>query len=325
MSLYRFEAKIHGRSGREGGRSIISASAYRSGTKLNDERYEVQHDYSRRQQGIAHTEIMAPAGAPVWATDRERLWNAVEKGERRKDSQLAREFILALPANELTPNQRLALVRRFVQKEMVDKGMVADVSIHEPKEGLNHHAHVLATMRPIGKDGFGQKERSWNSPEQLIAWRKGWEEHCNQALKDSGSGERVDCRSLADRGIDRQPQPKLGPAAAAMERRGIESRRGVIALTHAFADRIVSALRAIEGSGEVKHSGLPGAWWLERGREAIGDAVDTVREVGREAATAGRDFWRDQSSLGMYLPEHQPTRPARERVERERDEPGMSR
>ena len=93
MAIFRFEMKLVRRAA---GRSIVAAAAYRSGSKLIDQRTGESVDYTRRQ-GVIHTEILAPQGAPRWALDRARLWNAVEAGERRKDAQLAREAILALP------------------------------------------------------------------------------------------------------------------------------------------------------------------------------------------------------------------------------------
>ena len=104
---------------------------------------------------------MLPKGAPQWMADRERLWNAVEDGERRKDAQLAREIMLALPV-ELSDDKQLELLRSYVQKQYVDRGMVADVAIHRDNPE-NPHAHVMLTMRALEGDDFGKKCRQWNS------------------------------------------------------------------------------------------------------------------------------------------------------------------
>ena len=97
--------------------------------------------------------------------DRAALWNGVEAAEKRKDAQLARDITLALP-HELTPAQRLALVRGFIASAFVALGMVADIAIHAPcrrdADARNHHAHILLTMRAIEGDGFGAKVRAWN-------------------------------------------------------------------------------------------------------------------------------------------------------------------
>lgn len=288
MAIYRFEAKVIGRAGRSGGRSVVAAAAYRSGENLYDQKYEVRHDYSRRAAGIVHTEIVAPDKVPAFVTDREKLWNEVEKVEdrskRHASAQLGREFILALP-KELLPDKRRDLVLGFVNEELVSRGMIADVSIHEPKQGDNFHAHILCTMRQIGPEGFGAKQREWNDKGLLLEWRQDWERHCNAALESAEIDAHVDCRSLHHQGIDRQPQPKMGVVATAMERKGLETRRGLVACWYAFENRIRSAASAIKETGEVYQYGIGETWW-ERAQAAIGREVETVR-----------GFLRDESSF----------------------------
>ena len=108
-------------------------------------------------------------GAPEAFADSERLWNAVEAGEARKDAQLAREVEFAIP-REVTQDQGVALARDFVQREFVDQGMVADLNVHWERGAdglLKPHAHVMLTMREVGEDGFGRKVRDWNRTERL--------------------------------------------------------------------------------------------------------------------------------------------------------------
>ena len=224
MAVYRCEARVLGRSR---GRSATAASAYRAGERVADARSGDIHDYSRRS-GVLWSDILAPDNAPDWMRDREALWNAVEAAERRKDAQLAREFILSLP-HELNDRQRAELVREFVREQFVDRGMVADVSVHAPHargDERNHHAHVMLTMRALTAEGFGAKAREWNRNEQLEQWRSRWADYQNRALERAGRRERVDHRSLEARGEDREPEPKVGPAANEMERRGKRSERG---------------------------------------------------------------------------------------------------
>ena len=206
---------------------MTAAAAYRSAERILDERTAMLHDYTRRG-GVEHTEVMAPHDAPSWVQDRAALWNAVEQAEKRKDAQLAREIQLSLP-HELTPEERRELARSFVQQSFVDRGMVADLAIHGPdRQGdqRNHHAHVLLTMRDIVDDGFGKKNRGWNDRELIEEWRQEWAMEQNRALEQAGHDIRVDHRSLADQGIDREPEPKLGPVATKMERTGRESLAG---------------------------------------------------------------------------------------------------
>ena len=147
----------------------MAAAAYRSGEKLYDERQERLIDYTRKQD-VAYKEILLPGEAPLWMSDREKLWNAVEMGEKRKDAQLAREFNFALP-KELSLAQNIELARAFVEKEFVSRGMVADLCIHDHKtpEGEEQpHAHVMLTMREVTENGFGLKNRDWNAKENIF-------------------------------------------------------------------------------------------------------------------------------------------------------------
>src|SRR5690606_30021356 len=158
------------------------------------------------RSGVEHTEILAPANAPEWVQDRAALWNAVEVAETRKNSQVAREIRVALPA-ELTPTERVELVREFCQREFVDRGMIADIAHHAPgREGddRNHHAHIMLTTREIGPDGFTTKNRDWNSVEVLEGWREAWARDSNRALERSGLEERIDHRTLEAQRIEAQ-------------------------------------------------------------------------------------------------------------------------
>ncbi len=162
MAIFRLEAKIISRENR--GRSVIAAAAYRAGTKLYDELREKTHDYARRAKGVIESTIFAPEGAPAWATMIPgQLWNKVEAGEkRRKDSQLAREFILSLP-RELSTEEQLKTAVNWAKKELVTSGMVAEVSLHHDKAGRNPHVHILCTMRKLDGEKFSAKKpREWN-------------------------------------------------------------------------------------------------------------------------------------------------------------------
>jgi len=206
MALYRFSVDI---ISRKHGRSAVAAAAYRAGEKLYSVRDGKTFSFSNPER-VRHREILAPAGAAAWVFDREQLWNTVERSEKRRDSQLAREVQLALPI-ELDADAQLALVREFIQDEFVARGMVADFAIHRDKdENPQPHVHVMLTTRNLGPHGFRNKNTNWNSPRLLKHWREAWEHYVNRALAKAGRPERVDHRSYADRGIDLIPQPKRG-------------------------------------------------------------------------------------------------------------------
>ena len=248
MAIYHMHATVISRAS---GGSAVAAAAYRSGEKIIDERTGEAHDYSRRS-GVDGAEIIAPEGAPDWVRDRDRLWNSGEDAEKRKDSQVAREVRVALP-RELDPEQRRELVRGFVQAEFAGRGMVADVSYHDGNS-VNPHAHILLTTRELNSDGFGRKDRSWNSKELLSGWREQWAESANRALERSGRAERIDHRTLAaqraeaiERGqgvraekLDRDPEIHLGKSAWMARRRGEGNERT------RRNDRICSGNRARE-------------------------------------------------------------------------------
>src|SRR5579871_4922168 len=121
MAIYRLEAKIVTRGS---GHSAVAAAAYRTGSKIRDERTEKIHDYSSRTKGFVQSVILRPENAPDWTAKTGSLWNEVERSEKRKDAQLAREFILAVP-RELDDKQQFELAVGWAQRELVSKGMVA--------------------------------------------------------------------------------------------------------------------------------------------------------------------------------------------------------
>jgi hypothetical protein len=236
QAYYRFEVNIIGRSGaKQGSRSVVYAAAYRAGQALYFEREGTVADYTRRQ-GKIESGLMAPDAVPAWALEREALWNQVEKAENRKDAQLARELLVAFP-HQLDAEQRREALTDFIGRQVTSRGMIADWNIHSGgREGdeRNHHAHILLTMRTVSADGFGNKERAWNAPELLQAWRSEWANTLNQTFERYGmcdaEGERyfVDHRSYDRQGVDREPGIHLGPHVAAMERRGEPTERGDI-------------------------------------------------------------------------------------------------
>lgn len=209
MAIYHLTAKIIARSK---GRTATASAAYRAGERIADERTGIIFDY-RKKRGIALRAIYAPTNAPQWATDRSRLWNEAEKAESRKDAQIAREIEVALP-HELSERDRTVLLEHFVKSQFVRRGMVADVCLHDIPG--NPHAHILLTTRSIGPDGFGAKNRDWNTKGQLEGWREQWARRANLRLETAGHDARIDHRTLAEQEIDRAPTVHLGPTRKAM-------------------------------------------------------------------------------------------------------------
>ena len=220
MAIYHLHVKV---IGRKSGSSAVASAAYRSGSRLRDERLDRSHDFSGKR-GVVHSEVMLPENAPEAWSDRERLWNDVEAFEVRKDAQLAREVEFAIP-REMTQAQGIELARDFVQVEFVDRGMIADLNVHWDigEDGLpKPHAHVMLTMRAVDENGFGRKVRDWNRTEMVERWRERWAELANERLAELDIDARIDHRSLEAQGIALEPQSQIGASAKRIEKGSIE-------------------------------------------------------------------------------------------------------
>ncbi len=250
MDFFHWTTKIISRNK---GRSAVAASAYISGTRMENAWDGTTHDYTRKRH-VIYTEVMLPAHAPPEYADRNLLWNSVEWNETKSNAQLARSIEFALPA-ELTHEQNIALIRKFVQETFVDKGMCADIAFHDKDDG-NPHAHILLTMRPLTEDGrLGDKSRleyildadgnripakqkgrwktrkvyttDWDDRGNAERWRAAAADAINEALRDAGFTQGfVDHRSYAEQGVQRIPMVHEGSDARAMEKRGIPTEVG---------------------------------------------------------------------------------------------------
>ncbi|RUW51078.1 Ti-type conjugative transfer relaxase TraA [Mesorhizobium sp. M1A.F.Ca.ET.072.01.1.1] len=221
MAIYHLHVKV---IGRKAGSSAVASAAYRSASRLRDERIERSHDFSAKR-GVVHSEVLLPENAPEAWSDRERLWNDVEAFEVRKDAQLAREVEFALP-RELSQAQGIELARDFVKAEFVSRGMVADLNVHwdRAEDGSpKPHAHVMLTMRSADENGFGPKVRDWNSTELVERWRERWAELVNERLAELDIDARIDHRSLEAQGIALEPQTQIGAPAQRIEGSGLEA------------------------------------------------------------------------------------------------------
>src|SRR5271163_1624110 len=224
MAIYHLHVKV---IGRKAGSSAVASAAYRSGSRLRDERLDRSHDFSSKRR-VVHSEVMLLENAPEAWNDRERLWNDVEAFEVRKDAQLAREVEFAIP-REMSERDGIELARDFVRGEFVDRGMIADLNVHwdMAEDGMpKPHAHVMLTMRRVSvngdEHGFGEKVREWNRTEMVERWRERWAELANERLAELDIDARIAHRSLEAQGIALEPQSQIGAPAKRIEDRGIE-------------------------------------------------------------------------------------------------------
>lgn len=267
----------------------MSAAAYQSGEKLFSE-YDGQWKSGDHQERIVFKDILLPPNAPRAYADRQTLWNAVDASEEKDNAQTARRFIITLP-KELSIEENIKLIRDYCQKQFVDRGMIADIAVHfDDKEPPNPHAHILCTMRSMnehgewndktktayaldengnrimGKNGKWKRTRidtvDWNDRKYCEIWRHEWEVQQNAALEEAGRTERVDMRSFKRQGLETAPQVHLGPAAFALEKKGIRTGLG----EHNKAVKIINGL-----FGAIKRGLKAFADWLKELNEVISD------------------------------------------------------
>ncbi|AWW98169.1 MobQ family relaxase [Oenococcus oeni] len=222
------------------GRSAIAGASYRSGEKLFDQKEGRSYFYARSV--MPESFILTPKNAPEWANDREKLWNEVERKDRRANSRYAKEFNVALPV-ELSEDEQKELLTKYVQEDFVDEGMVADVAIHRDHPD-NPHAHVMLTNRPFNPDGtWGLKSKrenildengnktytgnsrfprsrkvwlvDWDKKEKINQWRHNWAVSVNQVLEQKNIPDRISEKSFVEQGIADTP----------MQHEGINSKR----------------------------------------------------------------------------------------------------
>lgn len=298
MAVYHFSAKTVSRSA---GRSSTAAAAYRSGERIVDERTGEIHDYTRKG-GVVDSLVVLPHGGTMNRAD---LWNKVEAHHKRGDATVAREFVVALPA-ELDAAQRQELARSYA-RELADRyGVGVDLNIHAPgKEGdqRNHHAHILLTACYCGPTGtLGKKAveldpihcQRQKLPNVVEVERERWESITNRALETAGQEARIDHRSLEAQGItDRLPGVHLGPTATAIERSGRESdiaRRAREQAAEFMAEMQARAAlqRAAERDLAELEAQLAQAQWEAR---PVSERLAEVRQIQERLLQERRELW----------------------------------
>jgi hypothetical protein len=190
MAIYHCSIKTISRGK---GQAVLASLAYRIGRNLTCERYGKTFKYQNRQNSIEHVDLFLPK----YTTDltfynHENLWNKVEARETKSNSQLAREIVVAIPA-ELSEIERIQLVQKQCQW-LVDKYNVAvSVALHKPNDiaEKNYHAHIMFTTRELKNNEFGEKIEF--KKEQVKELRKVWEVLANKALEQYDT--KIDCRS----------------------------------------------------------------------------------------------------------------------------------
>ena len=229
MAIYHFSVKDIGRGK---GRSAVACAAYRSGEKLNCERYGLEQDYTKKQ-GVEFKKIYAPENAKKELLDRQSLWNEVERVEKRVNSNLAREFEIAFP-HELNAEQRQEMLDELCQKIVDRHNVVVDAVIHAPhtkggSDERNYHAHIMFTGRQLDRktgDFAKNRNRDFNkekSSETVTQWRKEFADIVNRQLERIGCDERVSHLSYKDLKYDLEPTIHEGAKVTELRRQGIDT------------------------------------------------------------------------------------------------------
>ncbi len=223
-------------------KNIVASASYRSDEALYSERTDEKIKFKNH---IVKPEsmILTPQHAPEWTKNRQRLWNEVDKVEKNnaktKNPRLAKEVLLSLP-NDFDREVQTELTKDFIKSEFVDKGMVADISIH--RDDMNNpHAHVLLTQRPFNLDGtWGKKTKTKTRYDEngrailnkngnkvrkqerfadfdFKEVRKHWELKLNQYSEREQSLRRYDSRSFEAQGLDKIAEIPLTRAEYRLE------------------------------------------------------------------------------------------------------------
>lgn len=203
--------------------SSVAAAAYLSRSRLKDERTGRVHRYTREDTDILHEAILLPEGAPAWARQRGKLWNAVEAAERRKDARVAKAIEVAI-VRDLPKREWVPLIEAFAAR-FTALGIAVDFAIHEDGTNHNPHCHLLLSTRTLTVEGFAPaKLEAMNKKTFLEDVRQAWADTCNAFLVANGIAVRVDHRSLKARGIDRTPTKHRGRERGEAERQREDDR-----------------------------------------------------------------------------------------------------
>ena len=238
---------------------------------------------------------------------------------------------------ELPFDQSIAMVKEFCQENFVSRGMCCDIAVHDPAPpGHNPHVHIMLTMRGIDEHGKwlpksrkeyvldekGERIRlpsgewksrkvdtvDWNKKENAEIWRQSWEEYQNRYLERNQRTERVSLKSYKRQGIEQIPTEHMGPAASAMEKKGIETDIGnlnrEIRQSNALMQSIRNMIRKLaDWIGAVQE-----AWKEVQAEEAakpkpvyLGDLLQAKLELRR----AERSDWSHRAQTNSSIKDMQ--------------------
>lgn len=142
---------------RSSGKNACLKGAYNARTIVKDTQTGIIYNFQTRKDNVYH-EIFLPKYVDQKFKDVSLFTNEIERSEKRKDSQLCVEWVIALPKEEeITLDMKKKIIREFIERKgWIKEGLGVQIDIHKPHEGdVNWHAHLLVTTRIFRKDGLG--------------------------------------------------------------------------------------------------------------------------------------------------------------------------
>lgn len=204
--------------GRRSGGNACCKGAYNARTTIKDQQTNITYNFAKRGDNVHH-EILLPEGVDQKFKNVKVLMNEIERIEKRKNSSLLKDIVIALPDDkELDLQDRINISRIIIDKmEWVKEGLGVQLDIHQPHDGeKNWHAHILLTKRRFAECGtkLGAKARDldiqirggnnpFGIPEEQMIHEK-VKDVINDYFKSLGLENRVDSIGI-------NPQEHIAP------------------------------------------------------------------------------------------------------------------
>lgn len=207
--------------GRSSGKNACCKGAYNSRTKIKDEKTNIVYNFTSCKDNVYH-EVLLPEYVHQKFKNISELMNMIERTERKCNSQLLKEYVLALPDEEnISLELKKEMVYEFIREnKWIENGLGVQVDIHKPHDGeKNWHAHLLVTIRRFLDTGLcfeskkardlepqvrGGRTNTYVKSNEEVNLGKLWSQIQNRIFKKYGLENRVDSIGI-------NPQEHIGP------------------------------------------------------------------------------------------------------------------
>jgi Ti-type conjugative transfer relaxase TraA len=206
---------------RSSGKNACCKGAYNSRTKIKDEKTNIVYNFTSRKDNVYH-EVLLPEYVHQKFKNISELMNMIERTERKCNSQLLKEYVLALPDEEnISLELKKEMVYEFIREnKWIENGLGVQVDIHKPHDGeKNWHAHLLVTIRRFLDTGLcfeskkardlepqvrGGRTNTYVKSNEEFNLGKLWSQIQNRIFEQYGLENRVDSIGI-------NPQEHIGP------------------------------------------------------------------------------------------------------------------